>query len=451
VSGDPDEEYFADGTTERLIANLATVNRIRTISRMSVMHYKHQRVTVPMVARELGVDAIVEGSIAAQGDTVRITARLVRGVSGDIVWSQSFTAEQRHVLGLTSEIAQAILTNIGITLTPPEQARLAAARSVDPEVDREVLLGRHHAAKGTEEGLRKAVHYFEAAVAREPTNASAHAGMAEAYTELAGFYLDPREAMPKAKRAAETALRLDEGLAEAHAALGYVQLVYDWNGPAAATSLLRALDLNPTLGAARLNYASYLTTQGRNDEAVEEIHRAIYLDPVSIRTHTVGTSLLLFTRRYDDAVELARKGLELEPDSAFTLAFQGIAYAEQGHLEQAVANLQRAAALDDSLTILALQAHVLAAAGRKSEAATILRRVQESAKHQYFCPYEIATVYVTLGDHDAAYDLFRKGTNEHADCMAWLGVEPWIDSFRSDPRYPRLLREIGLTPPVPQQ
>ena len=355
------------------------------------------------------------------------------------------------MLGLTSEMAQAILTNIGITLTPPEQARLAAARSVDPEVDREVLLGRHHAAKGTEDGLRKSVHYFEAAVAREPTNASAHAGLAEAYTELAGFYLDPREAMPKAKRAAETALRLDEGLAEAHAALGYVQLVYDWNGPAAATSLLRALDLNPTLGAARLNYAAYLTTQGRNDEAVEEIHRAIYLDPVSIRTHTVGTSLLLFTRRYDDAVELARKGLELEPDSAFTLAFQGIAYAEQGHLEQAVANLQRAAALDDSLTILALQAHVLAAAGRKAEAATILRRVQESAKHQYLCPYEIATVYVTLGDHDAAYDLFRKGTNEHADCMAWLGVEPWIDSFRSDPRYPRLLREIGLTPPVPPQ
>ena len=235
VSGDPDEEYFADGTTERLIANLATVNRIRTISRMSVMHYKHRRVTVPMVAHELGVDAIVEGSIAAQGDTVRITARLVRGVSGDIVWSQSFTAERRHVLGLTSEMAQAILTNIGITLTPPEQARLAAARSVDPEVDREVLLGRHHAAKGTEDGLRKSVHYFEAAVAREPTNASAHAGLAEAYTELAGFYLDPREAMPKAKRAAETALRLDEGLAEAHAALG------TFNLSTTGTGLLRQL------------------------------------------------------------------------------------------------------------------------------------------------------------------------------------------------------------------
>ena len=156
--------------------------------------------------------------------------------------------------------------------------------------------------------------------------------------------------------------------------------------------------------------------------------------------------LLLFTRQYDEAVELARRGLELEPRSAFTLAFQGVAYAEQGRFEPAVDNLGRAVQLDDSLTILALQAHVLAVAGRKSQAEAVIRRVQEAAQHRYFCPYEIATVYVSLGDTDTAYELFRKGTDERADCMAWLGVEPWIDSFRSDPRYARLLREVGLTP-----
>ena len=196
--------------------------------------------------------------------------------------------------------------------------------------------------------------------------------------------------MPKAKRAAETALRLDESLAEAHAALGYVHLVYDWDGPAAAKALLRALDLNPTLATARLNYAAYLTTQARHDEAVREIRRAVDLDPLSIRTHTLGTMLLLFTRRYDEAIELARKGLEFEPDSAFTLAFQGVAYAEQGRFKEAVDNLERAAQLDNSLTILALQAHVLAVAGQKEQAEELIRRVQDAAKHRYFCPYEIA-------------------------------------------------------------
>ena len=309
-----------------------------------------------------------------------------------------------------------------------------------------MLLGRHHAAKATEDGLRKAIRYFNAAVAKDPADAWAHAGLAEAYTGLSGFYLDPREAMPKAKQAAETALRLDETLADAHAALGYVHLVWDWDGPAAEKALLRALDLNPTLATARLNYAAYLTTQARHDQAVQEIRRALNLDPRSIRTHSYGTVLLLFTRHYDEAIELAREGLEFEPGSGFTLAFQGVAYAEQGRFDEALDNLQRAVQLDDSLTIRALQAHVLAVAGRKAEAAAVIREVQEAAKHRYFCPYEIATVYASLGDNETAYELFRKGTHERADCMPWLGVEPWLDRFRLDPRYRTLLRDIGLGP-----
>jgi tetratricopeptide (TPR) repeat protein len=370
---------------------------------------------------------------------------LINGNTGEIIWTQTFDRELRDVLALQSEIARAITTKANVTLTPAEHERFARARSVDPLAQRQVLLGRHHTAKGTEEALKRAVQYFDDAIARDPGNALAHAGLAEAYTELAGFYLDPREAMPKAKRAAEAALQLDGALAEAHAALGYVHLVYDWDGPAAATALKRALELNPTLATARLNYAAYLTTQGRDEEAVSEIRRAVDLDPLSIRTHTVGTILLLFTRRYDDALELARKGLEFEPDSAFTLASQGIAFAELGRFDEAVANLEKAAQLDNSLTILALKAHVLAVAGRQADAKKTLRHIEHAARHQYFCPYEIATVYVSLGDHDRAYELFRKGTDEHADCMAWLGVEPWIDAFRSDPRYRRLLQDIGLT------
>ncbi len=447
LSGDPEQEYFADGMTEHLIADLATIGRLRVISRASVMHYKQAQKAVPTIARELRVDAIVKGSIVRAGARVRIVAKLITGVTGEVIWTQSFDGELRDARALPNEVARTITRKVDITPTLQERARLANARPVDPDVHRQVLLGRHHAARGDEEGLKRAVEYFDAAIVKDPANAYAHAGLAEAYTQLSGFYLDPREAMPKAKQAAETALRLDEALAEAHAALGYVNLVYEWDGPAAAKSLLRALDLNPTLATARLNYASYLSTQARHDEAVREIRRAVDLDPLSIRTHTQGTVLFLFTRRYGDAIELARKGLEFEPDSAFIMAFQGVAYAEQGRFKEAVDNLERAARLDNSLTILALQAHVLAVSGQKEQAKVLIQRVQDAARHQYFCPYEIACVYVSLGDHDTAYDLFRKGTDEHSDCMAWLGVEPWIDSFRSDPRYAQLLRDIGLTPP----
>ena len=257
LSGDPEQEYFADGMTEQLIADLAKIGGLRVISRTSVMHYRK--------AREASADHCA--GIAGRRDhrrfgrprerQVRITAKLIRGVTGEIIWAQSFERDLRDVLALQSEVARTITSKVDITLTPQEQARLASARPVDPEVHRQVLLGRHHAAKATEEGLRKAVQYFDVAIAKDPANALAHAGLAEAYTELSGFYVDPREAMPKAKRAAETALRLDESLADAHAALGYVHLVYDWDGPAAEKALLRALDLNPTLATARLNYAAY--------------------------------------------------------------------------------------------------------------------------------------------------------------------------------------------------
>jgi serine/threonine-protein kinase len=448
LSGSAADEYLADGMTEQLIATLASVRRLRVISRTSVMHYKANRKPVSAIARELNVDAVIEGTVAQTGDDVRISARLVRGATGDIMWAQSFERPRRHVLALQSAVAQAVTHTVHVASTAQEQARLANAPAIDPEVHRAVLLGRHHTDKGTEEGFRRAVQYFETAIAREPDNAIAHAGLAEVYTELSGFYVDPREAMPKAKQEAERALRVDDGIAEAHAALGFVHLVYDWDGPAAEKALLRALDLNPTLATARMNYAAYLTTQARDDEAVREIRRAIEHDPLSVRTHALGTSLLLFTRRYDDAIALARKSLEIEPDAAFPLAFLGIAQAEKGDLAAATATMQRAAQLDGSLTILALQAHVLAVAGRKQEARAILRKIEEAAQHRYFCPYEIATVYVSLGDADTATALFRKGTNERADCMAWLGVEPWIDAYRADPRYRTLLRDVGLAPNV---
>jgi serine/threonine-protein kinase len=442
-----DQEYFVDGITDELIAELAKIGALDVIARTSTLHYKNTRKTIPTIARELKVDAVIEGSVVHARDQVRITAKLISGRTGDTIWTQSFERELRDVLALQRDVAQAIATNVDITLTPQAQVRLSRARPVDPELHRQILLGRHQTGKSTEESLRKAIGYFDAVISKDPDNALAHAGLAEAYIELSGYYMHPRQAMPKAKRAAETALTLDDSLADAHAALGYVHLAYDWDGPAAERELLRALELNPTLAMARLNYASYLASQGRHDDAVREIRRAVSLDPLSMRTYSFGTLFLLFTRRYDEAIELARKGLEFEPRSAFAMAFQGAGFAEQGRHDEAVAALSAAVQLDNSLTLRALQAHVLAVAGRHDEARTLVRQVEDESKSVYFCPYEIATVYVSLGDQEAATRWFRKGLDDRADCMAWLGVEPWIEPFRSDPRYVSLLKEIGLTPP----
>ena len=252
--------------------------------------------------------------------------------------------------------------------------------------------------------------------------------------------------MPKAKIAAQTALKLDESHAGAHAALGYIHLIYDWDGPAAKQELQRAIQLNPSLATARVNYALYLMTQNQPEEAVQEIRRAAELDPLSLRAYADGASVLIFARHYNEAIELAQKGLELEHNFAFGLAFQGLAFTEQGRFQEALSNLQKAAQLDNSSTILALGAHVHAVAGQKSEAKRLIQAVEEGAKHRYFCPYEIGTAYVSLGDQDTAYKWFHKGLEDRADCMAWLGVEPWMEPFRSDPRYAPLLRAVGLAP-----
>jgi tetratricopeptide (TPR) repeat protein len=410
------------------------------------MQYRHARKPVPTIVRELGVDAVIEGSVVRDDDRVRITATLIRGATGDILWTQSYERGLRDVLVLQREVARTVSNEVGVTLSPQEEAGLASVRAVDPEVHQQVLLGRYQAAKGTEEGLLKAIQYFEVAIAKDPANALAHAGVAEAYAALNGFYMDPIEAMPKAKRAAENALRLDDSLADAHAAMGYIHLVYDWDGPGAEKALLRALDLNPTVASARLSYAAYLTSQSRHDEAAREIRRAVQFDPLSVRTYSFGTLFMLFTRRYDEAIELANRAIELEPRAAFALAFQGVAYAQQDRFAEALSNMQKAASLDRSPTIRAIQAHVLALAGQKVEARRLVRQIEDEAEHRYFCPYEIGTVYSSLGDHDTANRWFRKGVEGRADCMAWLGVEPWLDPFRADRRYVGLLRDIGLDP-----
>ena len=446
LSGEPEQEYFADGMTDQLTAELSSIASLRVISRTSVMQYRNARKPFSAMVRELNVDAFVEGSIARSGEKVRITAKLISAATEDTLWAQSYERDLRDILAVQSAVARSIASEVGVTLTSQEQARLARARVVDPDAHQQFLLGLFHLNKGTEEGMKKAIEHFDLSIAKDPGNAPAFVGKAEAYVTLGTWFMAPRIAMPQAKAAAQAALKLDDALASAHSVLGFIRLIYDWDGPAAERELQRAIQLNPSLASARLNHAAYLLTANRTEEAVQEARRAVELDPLSVKTHSNGALWLLFARRYDAAIELAGKGLELDPDFAFGLAFRGLAYAEKGRFDEALTDVQKAAQQNNHPTLLSFVAHVHAVAGNKSEARRVMHEVEESTKHRYFCPYEIGTAYVSMGDPDTAYKWFRKGVEERADCMAWLGVEPWIQPFRSDPRYAQLLRDVGLAP-----
>jgi len=446
LSGDPEQEYFADGMTEQLTADLSSITTLRVISRTSVMQYKKARKPLSDIARELNVDAVIEGSVVRVGDTVRITAKLIRAATEQTLWARTYERDLRDILALQREVARSIANEVDITLTPQEQVRLANARPVDPEAHQQVLLGRFHLNKLTEESSKKAIQYFEGAIAKDPGYAAAYAGLAEAHMNLANFFLPPRQEMPKAKAAALTAVKLDESLADAHAALGMIHLTYDWDGSGAERELRRALELNPSLSSARMNYAAYLLTAERPDEAVQEIRQAVQLDPLSPKTYAFGSLFSIFARRFGEAIELSDKALELDPNLTLAHAFRGLALAEQGRYEEAVSSMQKAGQPDDNTTIRSLGAHVHAVAGNKDEARRMMQKVEEDAKHRYFCAYEVATSYVSLGDMDTAVKWFRKGIEDRADCMAWLGIEPWVEPFRSDPRYAKLLGDIGLAP-----
>ena len=235
--------------------------------------------------------------------------------------------------------------------------------------------------------------------------------------------------MPMAKSAAETAVRLDDTLADAHATLGFIRLFYDWDAPAAEKELTRALELNPSLSAARINHAGYFLATGKREEAIPEIHQAIQLDPLSLRTQALGTIFLIFAQHYDEAMEQARKALDLEPRFG----------------------IEKAAQLDNGATVGLFRAHVHAVAGHKERAQELVGEMEKATEHAYICPYEVAAAYVSLKKNDKAYQWLRKGIEEHADCMAWLGVEPWMEPFRADPRYNELLREVGARDGRPKQ
>jgi TolB-like protein/tetratricopeptide (TPR) repeat protein len=441
-SRDPDQEFFADGMTEQLITDLSKIGTLTVKSRTSVMQYKgNHRKPLPEIAKELGVDAVVEGSVQRSGDRVRITAQLIQAATDKHLWAETYDRDLRDVLTLQAEVTRSIADQIRITLTPEEKARLGSRRQVDPEVFQLYLKGQYDLSPSGTDG-RKSVTDFQQAIAKDPSYAPAHAGLAMAYGGLASVVAAPKDVMPKAKAEALRALELDETLPEAHVALAQVLMFYEWNWDGAEKEIRRAIELNPSSADAHHLYGIYLDTLSKSEPALREMERAHTLDPLSLMITGDWLSTLIHARQYDRVIEEARKLVAVNPDYAFAHAWMGLAYAQKKDFPPAIAELRKAQDLQPGYTMDHFLAVVLAAAGNKEEARKLVAKIESLSQHQYVCAYEVAEVHVALGDNEAAQKWLQRGVKEQCDCLVFLRAEPWMDPYRLDPRYEALVKRV---------
>jgi TolB-like protein/DNA-binding winged helix-turn-helix (wHTH) protein/Tfp pilus assembly protein PilF len=449
LSNDASQDYFADGMTDELIADLGQISALRVISRTSVMVYKHARKPLPQIARELNVDAVVEGTVLRSGDRVRITAQLIEASSDKHLWSQSYEGELRDTLALQSQVARAIAEQIRINVNPQEQAALKNVKVVNPQAYESYLKGRFFWNKRTADGLKVALAYFHQAIDEDPAYAQAYSGLADTYALLGDWQyavMTPKEALPKAKAAAIKALELDSALGEAHNSLAFCLDGFDWDFDAAGKEFRRALELNPGYATAHHWYAWHLSLLGRYDEAIAEMKKAENLDPLSLIINADLAELLVLAHLSDESIQQSRKTIEM--DSSFALAHNQLAQAYlQKHLnEEAVAELQKALELSGSSpTVIANLARAYVASGKRNEALDLLNDLKKRSNSTYSHGSEIAVIYAALGDTDQAMNWLEKGYQERFNPGVLL--RPGFDPLRSDPRFQALVRRIGLPRP----
>ena len=449
LSRDPDEEYFADSMTEAIITDLAKINALRVVSRTSVMRYKRTQKPLPEIAKELNVDAIVEGSVQRAGNRVRITAQLIHAATDQHLWAEAYERDLRDVLVLQDEVARNIAQQVRVKLTPEENIRLSSGRPVDPEAYQLYVKGRYFWAKRNQESFNRAISYFREAIDRDPSYAAPYSGLADCYV-LFGSSFDvgghpPSEVQPKAKAAALKALELDSSLADAHNSLAYVKLNYDWDWSGAEAEFKRSLELNPGYAHGHHWYAHLLFSSGRRDEALAESTRSLELDPLSpILVVHLGWHYL-YTRQHDRALDQLAKALELEPSYALAHWYRGLAYEEKKMYPEALRELTKTKdLLPGNLAVQSDIGHVYAVSGNKSEAEKTIARLKQESTRTYVNLYELALIYIGLGQNDQAFDWLEKAYRERSDQLIYLKVDPRLDPIRSDSRFADLVRRVGI-------
>jgi TolB-like protein/DNA-binding winged helix-turn-helix (wHTH) protein/Flp pilus assembly protein TadD len=446
LSNDPLQDYFADGMTDELISDLGQISALRVISRTSVMAYKHARKPLPQIARELNVDAIVEGTVLRSGDQVRITAQLIDASADKHLWSQSYEGELRDTLALQSKVARAIADQIQINLNPREQAALRSAKVVNPQAYVSYLKGRYFWNKRSAESLKVALAYFNQAIDEDPSYAQAYSGLSDTYALLGDWQfavMTPKEALPKAKAAAIKALELDSTLGEAHNSLAFCLDGFDWDFDFAGKEFLRAIELNPSYATAHHWYAWHLALLHRYDEALAEMRKAESLDPLSLVINADLAELLALAHSYDESIQQSRKTIEMDPNFGLAHNHLGQAYLQKHMYDEAIAELQKAVQLSGGgPTCMANLARADAASGKRSEAEKLLGDLKKRSSPGYSHGSEIAVIYASLGDKEQAMNWLEKGYEERFNPGVLL--RPGFDPLRSDARFQDLVHRIGL-------
>jgi serine/threonine protein kinase/Flp pilus assembly protein TadD len=400
-----DQQYFADGLTEEMTAQLGQLQpaKLGVIARTSTVRYKQAKQTAAQIGRELGVEYLLDGSVRRVGERVRVIAQLVHASKQTQLWTETYERPVTDVLHIQREIADHLIRSLSIQLLPA-RASTPAAGPVNFESYDKYLLGLHEVGKGTRDGGNKAIGYFKEALARNPGNARIHAALAQAYTAVNTYYSSPTEVMPLAREAAQRALALDQELAAAHVTLGNVRLLFDWDWSGAEREYRRALEINPNLPEANLGYATYLGTLGRFDEAISRVRQAYRFDPLALESRNEALWIYYFSGRMHETVEQCRQTIDLEPAAGLPYTMLALAYAHLGQRAETLRAAESAVRLADSPTILTTTASALARAGQRVEARQLLTRALALAKERYVCRFNVAAAYVDLGDTEQAFE-----------------------------------------------
>ncbi len=442
LSGDSQQDYFADGMTDELITGLSKLGNLRVISRTSVMRYKATTEPLPQIAHELNVDAIVEGTVERSGSRVRIRTQLIQATPEQSLWAESYDRELRDVLALQSEAAHDIIEHIQGKVSNAE--RLAAGHRVDPDVYDLFLRGRYYWNRRTKADFQKAIGYFNDAVRKDPDYALAYVGLADSYN-LSGS--------PEGKKAAERAVALDSSLAEAHTSLAYAKQNFDWDFAGAEQEFRHALELNANYAIAHQWYATFLSDMGRHQEAIAEIERAIQLDPLSVNVNTAAAVVFYFTRQFDRAAKQAKNALELDPNFYSAHSWLAAVYQTTDAYEAAFDEDEKVASLmgnDEMRSQIAALRRAYSAGGPKGMYRERVKQLQKSGASQFLpivagpTRWGLAIAYAHLGENDRAFEQLEQCYRVREFAMLTLKNNPDLDPLRSDPRFADLLHRIGL-------
>lgn len=446
TDSDPGTEYLADGITESIINQVSRLSGVRVMARSTVFRYKDKVLDPRAVGRKLNVDAVLIGRVQQRGDGLLVGVELVDVANGWQLWGEQYNSKLADIIAVEENISREISEKLRSRLSG--DSLLAKRYTESVEAYQDYLKGRYHLNRLTEHGLRKAIEYFERAIQRDEHYALAYAGLADCFGLLGFMGLAPAaEVMPKAKEAARRAIAIDDGLAEAHAALAGICKNYDWDWAAAEREFRKALDLNPSYANGHRLYASYLAAVGRSDESQRETRLALELDPFSLPIRIEAAYNLYMARDYERALQEALRTLELEPQFAPAQSILGQIYEGLRRYDDAVAASESARNLSDGHpATLAALVHIFAAAGRNEEAREALNKLEERARRQHVSRFWLALAYAGVGQTGAALDELYKAYEQRDVILVWLGTEPRLDTLRDEPRFADLLRRIGLSP-----